>query len=282
MSGLKLTSTAGVAVRDATRPAGDVLTLVIWFYTGDIPPGVDTVFGYVSRSNGHNDGLYQDEPSGHLYADVGGTPTDLGTPLSANTWYGFSVRRNFGQLNIDSYAELDTSLTSLVNDFDSGWTSSVGVDDVEAIYHADGTSAVLRCRVWEAVLSDAEVIAELNSATAVRTSNLWAAWNMENDGTSTTRRADSSGNGRDLNFNFADADWSGSLPSLTSSSSVDPIQFLSPARLCVVAALPGSPSKGDAVVLDSDGRKYVYDGSAWVRSGGMSFAQVQARTFGGA
>lgn len=34
-----------------------------------------------------------------------------------------------------------------------------------------------------------------------------------------------------------------------------------------VAALPGSPAKGDTVVLASDGHLYTYDGSAWVDNG---------------
>lgn len=37
--------------------------------------------------------------------------------------------------------------------------------------------------------------------------------------------------------------------------------------LPVVTSFPGSPAKGDAVVLDSDGLVYVYDGTQWVPGG---------------
>lgn len=44
-------------------------------------------------------------------------------------------------------------------------------------------------------------------------------------------------------------------------------QFLTPIRPPVVASFPGSPSKGDTVVLNGDGHLYTYDGSAWVDNG---------------
>lgn len=51
----------------------------------------------------------------------------------------------------------------------------------------------------------------------------------------------------------------------------------------VVAALPGSPTKGETVVLSSDGHLYTYDGSAWVDNGagggsGLTEYQVRQRT----
>lgn len=47
-------------------------------------------------------------------------------------------------------------------------------------------------RVWSAVLTQTEIEAEWNSATVVRTSNLWSAWSLATD------LSDSSGNGRNL------------------------------------------------------------------------------------
>ena len=50
-------------------------------------------------------------------------------------------------------------------------------------------------RVWDAVLSDAEVEAERTSATPARTAGLFAAWDMDS---AASPGADSSGNGRTL------------------------------------------------------------------------------------
>jgi hypothetical protein len=44
-------------------------------------------------------------------------------------------------------------------------------------------------------------------------------------------------------------------------------QFLTPIRPPVVASFPSSPSKGDTVVLNSDGHLYTYSGAAWVDNG---------------
>lgn len=44
-------------------------------------------------------------------------------------------------------------------------------------------------------------------------------------------------------------------------------QFLTPVRPPVLASLPGSPSKGDTVVLNTDGHLYTFDGSSWVDNG---------------
>lgn len=45
------------------------------------------------------------------------------------------------------------------------------------------------------------------------------------------------------------------------------VEVLTPLRPKVVAALPGSPSKGDTVVLNGDGHLYTFDGSTWVDNG---------------
>lgn len=44
-------------------------------------------------------------------------------------------------------------------------------------------------------------------------------------------------------------------------------ELLTALRPVIVAALPGSPSKGDTVVLNSNGHLYTYDGSGWVDNG---------------
>lgn len=44
-------------------------------------------------------------------------------------------------------------------------------------------------------------------------------------------------------------------------------EFLSVIRPAVVAALPGSPTKGDTCVLSGDGHLYTYSGSAWIDNG---------------
>lgn len=62
------------------------------------------------------------------------------------------------------------------------------------------------------------------------------------------------------------------------------VEYLSPIRFVVVAALPGSPAKGDSVVLSGDGHLYTYDGAAWVDNGagggggGLTEYQVRQRT----
>jgi hypothetical protein len=48
------------------------------------------------------------------------------------------------------------------------------------------------------------------------------------------------------------------------------VQVLSPLRPVVVSSLPGSPAKGDTVVLSSDGHLYTYTGAAWVDNGSTS------------
>lgn len=57
-------------------------------------------------------------------------------------------------------------------------------------------------------------------------------------------------------------------------------EFLTPIRPMPVAALPGSPAKGDTVVLSGDGHLYTYDGSTWVDNGaggGSGLTEYQVR-----
>jgi hypothetical protein len=44
-------------------------------------------------------------------------------------------------------------------------------------------------------------------------------------------------------------------------------QFLTPVRPPVLPSFPASPSKGDTVVLSTDGHLYTFDGTGWVDNG---------------
>lgn len=57
-------------------------------------------------------------------------------------------------------------------------------------------------------------------------------------------------------------------------------ELLTALRPVIVSALPGSPSKGDTVVLNSSGHLYTYDGTSWVDNGaaGGGGSGVTAKT----
>lgn len=116
--------------------------------------------------------------------------------LTVNTWYFATVRKSAANaikvyLGTEAGGALSTftgTSSSIASYADNGYVGGNAYGDF-----LDGRIA--RMRVWNALLSDAEVDAEFTSATPVRTSNLLAAWNLDN---ASTPGLDSSGNARNL------------------------------------------------------------------------------------
>lgn len=130
-----------------------------------------------------------------LYIETQDLSTSLSTLAAANAWYHITIQR----------AADGNSLHLYINGVEDG----VGFSDI-----AGGRAPATRMemggfesgnanpfvgneayiKAWNAALSGAEILAEVNSAAAVRTSNLYGEWKTP---LGATRTADTSGNGRD-------------------------------------------------------------------------------------
>lgn len=146
------------------------------------------------------DTLYIDDQS--LMVDVGNN-NDEGsasaeTPLaSGRAWHHVAYVRE-DLTTVKGYVDGALAVTLAL-----GITAPVAASHATlANYTPDGADAVVgadfaQWRVWTAALSAGELAAETASATAVKTSGLWADWRMAGADEG-ERLADSSGNGRDL------------------------------------------------------------------------------------
>jgi len=120
--------------------------------------------------------------------------------MAANTWYDCAVVYNTGASQAGAlYVWAHGSATNLAGSFTGG---SAGTAVSENMFWGDdptGDAAqatrIAHPRVWNAALTEAELIRERWSRTAVRRRDLWAGWSFQNDGHGLV---DYSGNGRDL------------------------------------------------------------------------------------
>lgn len=132
-----------------------------------------------------------------MVGQTGGSEVTLLSPYSIGTWAPYAVvtKQGSGVLSNDGYYGATASAITLV-----GNTSSADVADTAPALAIGGTGAdnsgvsVAYCRIWNAELTLAEIKAEFESATPVRTSGLYADYRFAN-GSLTT---DSSGNGNTL------------------------------------------------------------------------------------
>lgn len=167
-------------------------TWMAWFYpTATI--GTRTLFSL--NDNGGNYDFIGMINGLTLYVETQDVSGSLSTLAAANAWYHITIQR----------AADGNSLHLFVNGVEDG----SGFSDI-----AVGRSAASRMemgafesgnanpfqgnvayiKAWSAALSSAEILAEKDSAAAVRTSNLYGEWKTPQGA---TRTADTSGNGRD-------------------------------------------------------------------------------------
>jgi hypothetical protein len=130
--------------------------------------------------------------AGKLVLNSGGTHVITGTTtLSATTWYHVAVTQ-------DTSNNWELFLNGVSEGTASHATDPSGTAMIRFAYDDGAGNSLIgqlaACRIYNAELSGAEITTEMNSWTAVRTSNLWGAWRWETSPSVT----DESGNGNDL------------------------------------------------------------------------------------
>lgn len=123
---------------------------------------------------------------------VGGTPSrvNAASAFGTGTWkYIAMVRSSTTDLKVYVDGTQVLSLTTNVSAWSVAVTEFAFGSDT---YTEDSNSSVAYARAWTAALNTTELAAEKDSATAVRTTDLWGDWPMQADGN------DISGNSRTL------------------------------------------------------------------------------------
>lgn len=171
------------------------VTITGWYRPTTVSPGFKTIFSFwgpgyefiIELNIDGGDGSY-----GIWADDIGvGVVVDSGYIPSVDEWFFFAVTRVGGTIRL----MISTGFTSFDYDVtDTGnaatWELSDGLVGNNSINdYADGH--IHHLRVFSSVLSDAAILAEMGSTSAV--SSAWAAWELEDAST-----ADASGNGRTL------------------------------------------------------------------------------------
>jgi hypothetical protein len=137
--------------------------------------------------------------------------------FSTSTWIHVALRRSS-----------NTVLNIMINGSTTGTdavdhsSDTSGVVELGSLSVASGAS-LCQCRMWNTNLSDAEITTEMNSATHVKTANLFADWPMAN-GTDTS---DASGNGYTLTLNGTPTTDSGNPSQGISAAQEYPAMFAS-------------------------------------------------------
>ena len=204
--GVGFNGSGDYAKRTASLPSltgnTDVITMSAWIKWRSVTPGQYSYpFGVEDAdSNGSNWILIGHSDLNACELSGVGTLDPLSPAPVADTWYYVFVRAvndasgflivtggiadsddaSFQQLELNLLVEFAIGRISLGGDSWDEWANCV-------IAHA---------RVWTANLSDAQLLTERDSATAVVTSNLYADWPLADN----TDTGDDSGNGYDLTF----------------------------------------------------------------------------------
>lgn len=177
----------------ASAPAAGPLTVCVWVKLANTVNATNTILR-LDAGGGTALILALRSLVPGLYSAASTTGV-VGSAVSTGTWTFLGATRdaaNAGQLFQGTTPGSLTKTTATVNS--SGSPSSVNVFGRSTSDATDWFSGTLAyVRVWTAVLSDAEVAAESQSATPVRTANLWASWAL-----AAAALTDGSGNARPL------------------------------------------------------------------------------------
>lgn len=167
-------------------------TWMAWFYP-TATTGTRTLFSL--NDNGGNYDFIGMINGLTLYVETQDVSGSLSTLAAANAWYHITIQR----------AADANSLHLFVNGVEdgSGFSDIAGGRSAASRMEMGGFESgnanpfqgnIAYIKAWGAVLSSAEILAEKDSAAAVRTSNLYGEWKTP---LGATRTADTSGNGRD-------------------------------------------------------------------------------------
>jgi hypothetical protein len=167
-------------------------------YQHTIPSGqFEALFAMSKRFSG-GQYLFQGNDSGGFWrTDANGTQDVSATHPPNATWFQFALRGDLAGGHMYSRWKLigDTSWHTV----DLATSSFAFTPDVITLGNDEwsssfGSFSLSNVRVWNAGLTDAELLAEADSSAAIITSNLWAWWKL----LSSNLLADASGHGRDL------------------------------------------------------------------------------------
>lgn len=167
----------------------------------DVNTGEIVFMRYGDAAGGIRQGAYIDLISSpaeiKASAQSSGSDASLTTLTPGDgTWRHVAVRITQGSGQLDTQGFLNGVAVGApiasTDTADTGASIAVGSSGVAA-----PACSIAHWRIWEASLSDADILAESASLTPVRSANLWADYRFE----SGSLTVDSSGNSRDLTAN---------------------------------------------------------------------------------
>jgi hypothetical protein len=193
--------------RNTSVPDASVYTFIGTFRVTEFPPSWSPILSGSWFSFGDQfEGLQVNEVGalrvvGYNVFDVPGDSIELGRT------YHVSIRRNGDDFDIR--LKPDGGSWSTVYSGSTDQTGAVAWGQINVNFAFMAWHGQVWCvRFWEDALDNTELDTEFASIVAVRTTNLWADWQMA----AGALADDGSGNGNDFNNVLAD-EWDGSLPS---------------------------------------------------------------------
>jgi hypothetical protein len=177
-------------------------TVAFWYYHAQLVPADTwrTAFGFGNSTDSQAMELTQIDPDEHLDSWISWSPGQFQgnagtTALQLGEWYHVTMVRS-STTNLQFYLNGASETT---NNFNVTQRPSSNVTEIGRTT-GDGEWAncrIAHVKVWTSNLTGAQIAAEMDSATPVVTSNLWAYWPLA----SHTDLTDASGNGRHLTGN---------------------------------------------------------------------------------
>jgi hypothetical protein len=165
-----------------------------WTWCGWVYIASNTGAGYQAIFTFSGGGSAYDElfinASAALAMEVGNgaSTTTTGSTLSVGQWYHISIVRESNasiKVYVNASATADSTNTRSV----SGRTAAGNLSLATNAFSEWADMRVAYARMWTAALSTSELAAEKNSATAVRSTALWASWPLQADPNDTSGNA---------------------------------------------------------------------------------------------
>lgn len=195
----------GTTATPGTQANPDHMSICGLLYLGASTAGTfRTLVGFSKRFSGGQYSFYGQRDSNAWDGDFNGAGTAALTTPTTATWIQFAqtwARGTAGAPGVvtiywKEYADVAWhSAAAAPADAKFGWTPDRFFLAQDEFGVGDRDWSLSNVRVWDAVLSAADLIAEANSTTPIITADLFAWWKMR---TSCGLLVDSSGNGNDL------------------------------------------------------------------------------------
>lgn len=241
----------------ALPTSSSAYTMCLWYKRTGTPTGTP---GFVALINATPDSSMatSNGTTYVAYSQAGANVSTSSHTLNINTWYFVAIRGNSTALTA-SVIQVGSDVVSSVSTTQSTFTPT----NLSFGYNLPGKYS--KIRIWNANLSDAELLAERNSLTAVRTTNLLSSHNTIGT-TIAAVTTDNSGNGNNFFYSgtaAADAEeppigstgggGSGTVVSITGGGLVPIVTVQSvTGNPATITASPGVDAPVSFVVRGSD------------------------------